>query len=239
MVCRGIWIGWLGLAASAFWAGVGTARAQDSALEHRVAARVPIDEIPEAMRERVRQVVQRPTVFGHGPTEAFTGDAATYHWLLDHPDRGVVAWRKLGAVCSDISEGKNGSFAWKDVHGSHISWQTVLNNTTQRVWYAEGKVRPSMFLPLVPVHAVVLLRYGEHQNESGKTFLYHQAHVFLQTDSKTAALVTRMLGQSAPRLADQCLGQLEMFFSALVWYLDQHPEQSENLLAVNPETGRK
>jgi hypothetical protein len=43
--------------------------------------------------------------------------------------------------------------------------------------------------------------------------------------------VARLLGPSAPRLAEQYLGQLQLFFSALVWYLDQHPERAAGLLA--------
>jgi hypothetical protein len=239
MGCRGIWIGWLSLATGVLWAGTGSAAAQESSLQQRLAARLPIDEIPGTVRERVRQVVQRPTLFGHGPTEAFSGDPATYHWLLDHPDRGVAAWRKLGAKCSDISERGNGTFAWTDGHGSEIHWQTVHTSPSQKIWYAEGRFRPGLLLPQVPVRIVVVLRHGEHKGEAGKTFLYHQAHVFVQTDSKTAALAARMLGDSAPRLADQCLGQLEMFFSALVWYLDQHPEKSQELLAMNQPANKK
>lgn len=229
MACRGIWIGWLSLALGGFWVGPLAATEQDLNLQHRVAARIPLEEIPEVLRDRVRQVIQRPTVFGNGPTEAFSGNPTTYNWLLEHPDRGVVAWRKLGAKCTDISDRKNGTFSWTDGHGSEIHWQTVHATPTQRVWYAEGKVRPGL-LPAVPVHIVVLLRHGDRQADDGKTVIYHQAHVFVQTDSRAASVITRMLGASAPRVADQCLGQLEMFFSALVWYLNQHPERSQSLL---------
>jgi hypothetical protein len=56
----------------------------------------------------------------------------------------------------------------------------------------------------------------------------------LQTDSKTAALLAQILGPSAPYLAEQGLGQVQMFFSALVWYLGQHPERAARLLAAAP-----
>ena len=35
----------------------------------------------------------------------------------------------------------------------------------------------------------------------------------------------------APRLAEQFLGQIEVFFSGITWYLEQHPERSDRLLA--------
>jgi hypothetical protein len=63
-----------------------------------------------------------------------------------------------------------------------------------------------------------------------RTLIYHQAYVFLYADSKAAAVALHMLGASAPRMAEQSLGQLELFFSGMVWYLEQHPERTEKLL---------
>jgi hypothetical protein len=61
--------------------------------------------------------------------------------------------------------------------------------------------------------------------------MFHQADLFLQTDSQAAALITKLLGPSAPKMAERCVGQMEMFFSALAWYVERHPEQSETLLS--------
>ncbi len=83
----------------------------------------------------------------------------------------------------------------------------------------------------MPVKAVLLLRHGDHPDGPGRTLIFHQADVFLQTDSKTAALLAQVLGPSGPCLAEHGLGQVEMFFSGLVWYLGQHPDRAERLLA--------
>jgi hypothetical protein len=49
--------------------------------------------------------------------------------------------------------------------------------------------------------------------------------LFLYTDSRAAALVARLMGPQAPRLAEQGLSQLELFFSGPAWYLQQHPDR--------------
>ena len=231
MVFRRVWIGWLSLVAGVFWVGAATATERDAAAQKRAAARVPVDQVRQDIRERVCHVLEEPTLYGRGPAEAFTGQADFYAWLLDHPDRGVEAWRRLGAKCQSISGRGNGSFVWSDGHGSELRWQTAFNSDSLRVWYADGKVRPALLMPPVPVQLVVLLRHGKRPESAERMLLFHQADVFLQTDSKTAVLMTRMLGASAPRLAEQCLSQLETFFSGLVWYLDHHPERAEKLLA--------
>jgi hypothetical protein len=234
MRCRAIWTSWLGLMNGLLWASAAFATPPDLTLQQEAAARVPLPEVPEVLRARVRQVIERPTLFSHGPAEAFTGRPALYHWLLDHPDRGVGAWRKLGATCTDITECGAGRFLWKDGQGSEINWQTIHNTPSLRIWYAEGQMRPGCLLPAVPVKAILLLRHGNRPDGPGQSLIFHQADVFLQTDSKTAALLAQILGPSAPYLAEQGLGQVEMFFSALVWYLGQHPDRAARLLATAP-----
>jgi hypothetical protein len=218
------------------WASSGSAGAQESALQRRAAARVPLEAIPTELRERVRVTVQKPTLFSLGPAESFAGSPKLYRWLLDHPDRGVQAWRRLGAHCMDITARGDGSFGSADGHGSEVHWQTIHDGTNVRVWYAAGKMRPGLLLPALPFQAVLVLRHGLREDGPEHALIFHQADVFVHTDSKTAAVLAKMLGTSAPRLAEQALGQLELFFSGLVWYFDQHPERADKLLAQHQST---
>ena len=99
-----------------------------------------------------------------------------------------------------------------------------------RIWIAEGKVRPGPLMPMIPVKAVVVLRHHEAKMPDGSNALHHQADLFVHTDSKTANMVLRMLGPSASRMAEDGLGQLQLFFSGLSWYFDRHPEEVKDLL---------
>src|SRR5207302_2040218 len=120
---------------------------------------------PERYREGVRQTIEKPTLFSQGPVEAFACQPQMYYWLLEHPDRGVLAWRRLGAQCVMISERGTGRFGWTDEHGSDLQWETVYISDKSRIWYAEGKVRPGLLMPLVPVKALVVLRFAEPESE--------------------------------------------------------------------------
>src|SRR5690242_5102465 len=104
--------------------------------------RIPLEELPAAARERVRYVVEHPTLVSHGPVETFYCQPHLYNWLLDHPDQAVIAWKGLGAQCTDIQERSPGRFAWQDGQGSEVHWETVFGTGRQRIWYAEGRVRP-------------------------------------------------------------------------------------------------
>jgi len=80
------------------------------------------------------------------------------------------------------------------------------------------------------VQAVVILRFAESRDADGQPVMRHQAEVVLRTDSRAMSLATRLFGTSAPRMAEQYVSQVEMFFSALSWYLGQHPERAQSLL---------
>jgi hypothetical protein len=194
-------------------------------------AAIPLNEIPAPARVKVRAVLDHPSLSTRGQPETFNGEPKLYQWFLDHPDRAAKAWKRLGAKVADVADRGNGVFGWNDGQGSDIRWQTVYRGQRMRVWHAEGKVRPAALMPLVPVQAVVVLRYAESRDSDGGPVLLHQAELILHSDSKTMSLAARLFGTSAPRLAEQYVSQVEMFFSALSWYCGQHPETANKLLA--------
>jgi hypothetical protein len=242
MVCRTGKIGWLGVLVSWLAAGVGELPAQVMKAEPESRAPLPtatatiapahvaLEEIPAAVRDKVRAVMEKPTLTTRGPTEVFTCRPAIYYWLLDNPDQAVRLWRLLGAKCTDIDRETTG-FCWHDTQGSKLHWDTVLRSPQQRVWYAEGKVNPGKLLPTVDVQAVVVLTHTEGTDNTGKPAIRHQIEMYLKTDGKAVSMAAKIVGASSPRVAEQYLGQMEMFFAALAWYLDQHPQKAEEMFA--------
>jgi hypothetical protein len=211
--------------ASAQWFGKKTSPA--------ASASIPWQDLNERASGIAQQMVEKPTVFARGPSETFACNAEQYFWLLDNPDRVVLAWRRLGAKCVNITRRGPGRFGYNDDQGSDVSWETIHQSPSVRLWFAEGKVKGTAALPMVPVKALVVLRHTEGKSPEGKTIMQHQAEVILHTDSKAAALVTKMMGQSATRLTEQGLGQLQLFFSALSSYLERHPDRAEALFRTD------
>jgi hypothetical protein len=231
----------LGLLLGVFWASGGGAEAQglpffrsrtDQWQKLRAAALVPLDQVPASCREAVRVALEKPTLFTSGPGESFVCRPDLYYWFLDHPDRAVTAWRRLGAVCLDITERSPGRFGWADAQGNDLWWETIYKAPGVRVWYAQGMVKPTPVLPLVPVQVVVVLRHAKTGGEGDGVVMFHQADVFVHTDSRAAALATKLLGPAGPRMAEQGVAQMQMFFSALAWYCQRHPERTERLLGA-------
>jgi hypothetical protein len=229
----------LALLVLAFWASSQSAGAQvlpflqprtDQWQRLRAASLVPLEQVPASLRAEIRLTIEKPTLFTSGPAETFACQPELYSWLLDHPDRAVTAWRRLGAVCLDITPRGPGRFGWSDDLGNDLWWETVYKAPGVQVWYAQGKVKPSPVLPLVPVRAVVVLRYSRIAGRGESAQMHHQADVFVHTDSKAAALATRLMGPAAPRMAEEGVSQMQMFFSALAWYCERYPERAQMVL---------
>jgi hypothetical protein len=189
------------------------------------------DALPDLYRDTVRKIIQQPTLVARPPAEAFSARPDVYRWLLDHPDRAAYAWRRIGVACLDITPLDAGQFAWNDAQAGSFSWLTVWDGPDGRVWYGAGNARPAPHLPTVPIKAVAVLRHTPLSDTTTPQLLRQQVDVFLQTDSKAAALAMRLFGTTAPRMAEQGASQLLLFFSALSGYLHQHPEQMDDLLA--------
>ncbi|MBI3821136.1 MAG: hypothetical protein HY289_00480 [Planctomycetes bacterium] len=190
---------------------------------------IPWNDLSARAASLAKQAADRPTVQARGPVDTFTCTPEQYCWLLDNPDRAVTAWRRLGAKCVSIQRRGPGIFGYTDEAGSDVSWEVIHQAPGVRIWFAEGKVKPSPVLPLVPVKALVVLRFVEGKTPEGSTMVQHHAEVVIHTDSKAATAVTKMMGQSAPKLAEQGLGQLQLFFSALSCYVGRHPDRVDML----------
>jgi hypothetical protein len=182
------------------------------------------------VRDRVRAVTEQPTLTAQGAQEVFNCQPSMYYWLLEHPDQAARLWKMLGAKVADIQDQGSGRFSWQDGQGSSLHWDLVHKSPTQRIWYAEGMVKPAMLLPASQVRAVVVLNLNEGQDSLGRPAMKHQVKFALRADGMAVALAARIMGASAPKAAEQYVGQIETFFAALAWYLDEHPRKAEVLM---------
>ena len=100
------------------------------AAEPRVAMPRPasaglLDAVAPAYRDAVGQVVRQPTLSAKAADDEFTAHVKVYDWLLEHPDRASLAWRRMKVPCVEITDLGNGQFHWSDPNGSELTWRTV------------------------------------------------------------------------------------------------------------------
>jgi len=193
-------------------------------------AGIPYSIMAPIHRDRVRAVVDHPMVTAHGPAEAFQAPPEVYRWLLGHPKDAFRIWQSLGAKCTVPVVDEKGRCHYEEPGRGQVVWEAVAKGKNAWVWLCEGKGRPAPFLPVVDFEAVVLVHFVPGKDAEGNPAIRHQYRFYLKTDSKALQLGTKLLGASAPKLVDNYVGQLQYFFAALSWWLDQNPEEAQKLL---------
>lgn len=194
-------------------------------------ARLVLAEVVRAdVRDAVLAVVKKPTIATRGTSDEVTCGPKLYDWLLDHPDRVTLAWRRLKVPAVEITDLGGGRFGWSDGDGSELTWETVGRFPAGRVWYATGKAKASKLAPMVPVRAVAVVSYPAAAAADGAVTHAPAVQAYLQTDSKAAGLVLRLLGPKADSLAVEGCEQLLFFFTGVARYCHAHPEKAEMLL---------
>ena len=174
---------------------------------------VPLDDLPPPIRESVRTVLEHPTLVLAGPAGSFRCRPVLYYWLLDHPDWRRIYGESLGAKCTDIQAQGEGNFFWKDPRmGRCIGTRWLVRPCSRRVWYAEGRVKAGTYASV---------RDGPRRGgpqPSGRHRWQRQTRgtpsdgpCILHTDSRAVNLATRLLGGPAPRMAEEYVGQLDVF----------------------------
>lgn len=189
---------------------------------------VPLGSVAPEVRADVQAVLAQPTLSAKGPSETFNSNHAVYRWLLEHPDTGTKLWKSMGARVVDIVA-HDGVYYWNDGQGSEMRWRIVYRDDSTHAWYADGKIKPGFLLPASPFRAFVVLKYDAGKDIKDRPAIRHQVHFLIRCDSRAMALAARILGASAPHIAEQYLGQLQMFYGALSWYLSQDTARANRL----------
>ena len=189
-----------------------------------------IDSVDPAFRDAVARVMAKPTLSARGTADEIVCTAEVYDWLIEHPDRVALAWRRLKVPCVEITDLGSGRFFWAE-DGSELVWQTVGRFADGVVWYATGKVKPAAVGPTVPVRAVVVMSFPKQPAAGGLAAIKPVVQAYLHTDSRAANTVMRLLGPTAPKLAQEAAEQLIYFFGGVAKYVQKHPDRSDALLA--------
>jgi hypothetical protein len=213
---------------------LGLASAQErptpAVVEPIVAGPVAVEKMPLDVRDKVRSILEAPTLVAKAPAESFQAAPDVYQWLLANPIIAIKLWRLLGAKVSDISEVVPGKYVWRDGQGSEVFWHVVHHSEGVQVWFIEGKAKPAGFLVPAGFRALATLRYNVTPEGEGQPSIRHQVQFHLRCDGKAVALAAKLMGGSAPRLAEQYLTQLQVFHGGMAWYLCQDKERARRML---------
>lgn len=193
-------------------------------------AQLPLERLPDAIRNKVTYVIQRAQLFERGKQEAFPCNPEVYRWLLESPDASLFAWKKLGATKASVSRLENGSFLGSDGAGGEMRWSLIATGQTTRIWYAEGSGRIGPLLPTMTIRAIVTLHFEDVKGTDGRKGIKHRLELLANYDS--SILINKLTNLSADSAGKKAIQQLEVFFSGMAWYVSEHASWSRQTLSA-------
>lgn len=196
------------------------------------AVRVNLSDVVHAdYRDTVMKVVKQPTVSTRATAPDVVCTVSMYEWLFDHPDRVALAWQRLKVPAVPITDGGNGQFTWTDENGSEVAWRTVGSFKDGLVWYATGKVKAGAAAPSVPVKAVAVLTRNQKAAKEGVASFATTVQIYMVSDSRAATAIIKLMGATAPKVAEQGAEQFLEFFNGIADYVQKNPTKADALLA--------
>ncbi len=142
---------------------------------------IPLDQLSDPVRAKVLNVVSRPTIYRHLPTQIVECDPDLHVFLLRYPEVVVNIWQLMGVTKVKVNRTGPLSFDAMDGAGTVSRAELVYGTPNVHVYYADGYYDGPLLQKPVTGDCVLLLR-SSYSNRGGKTIVTNTLDVFARLD---------------------------------------------------------
>ena len=165
--------------------------------------RIQWDRLPPDVSERLRPIVDRPTVFRQMETKKILCDADMFRFLVRYPEVVVNIWQLMGITKVTAQRTAPFEFSANDGAGTKTNVELVYGDDSTHIMLCEGLYQGHLFKRIMRGRCVLVLRSEFGKDESGATVIANKMDMFLQVDDLGLDMLTRtlhpLLGKSADR----------------------------------------
>lgn len=200
--------------AQANWAaplGLGNRAAREAAEQ-----RVPYAKLTAEAGRRIRQVVNKPTLYRRMSASQITCDPKMHRFLVRYPEVVVNIWQLMGIT--KVSAERTGPFMMNasDGVGTVTNVELVYGDQNTHLMYCEGHYEGALFRKPLTGRCVLVLRADYQTQPDGTVQVSSTMDVFLQVDNMAVDVVTRTLHPLVGKSADINFEQSTRFIER-VW----------------------
>ena len=178
--------------------GKGSTSREDRAEASRA---IPFDRLTPEARQKISEVVQKPTLFRRMPANVIDCDPQIYRFLVRYPEVVVNIWQLMGIT--KVSADRVGPYLLnaKDGVGTITTIELVYGDQDTHLMYCEGRYDGPLFPRPLTGRCVLVLKSDYQQTPEQRSHVTNRMDVFLQIDNMAVDAVTRtlhpLLGKSA------------------------------------------
>jgi hypothetical protein len=202
-------------------------------------AAIPRDKLTEAQIEKVRSVVNKPSVYRRMPTQVIRCDPDLYLFVMNHPEVMANIWQVMGIEDVVLQPQSDGRFLADDGAGTRGIGEFLYRSFDTHLVYAEGCYSGPLFSKPVEGTSIVLLKSAYNREPDGHYYITVRLDVFIRLDNVGLDFLAKTFQPLVVQVADYNFVATTNFLQSLSRTAEVNPKGmrrlAENLVNLPPE----
>jgi hypothetical protein len=202
-------------------------------------ASLPATRLTPEAKLRINNIVEKPTLFRHLPTQAVDCDPELFLYIARHPEVLVGIWDVMGVTqvhCERLDEYR---LKARDGSGTTCTVDLVYGDRSTHVYVADGFYDGKLVAAPLTGKGVFVLRTRFETRADGLTTVYGSLDCFVQLDNIGADLIARTFGPLIGRTADNNFAETARFIGQIGSTARTNPQGLEELASGLPQVSEK
>lgn len=205
--------------------------------------RLPLDRLDAQTRQRIAEIVERPTLYRRMPIERIPCDPSLFVFLVRYPEVVVNMWELMGATkirCRRIDDYMVDA---DDGSGTLTRIELVYGTPNVHLLYAEGEYSGPLMSRRVTGRCVLALQSSYQQARDGRSLVTSEMDVFLNLEGLGAEVVAKTLHPVMGKTADHNFAESAKFIEQVSEQAalnnDAMQDLADRLTRIRPDVRKK
>lgn len=163
---------------------------------------IPFDQLTDEAQQKLREVVERPSIYRRLPVTVIQSDPDLYVFLIRYPEVVVNMWQLMGVTKVTVQRTGDYTFRASDGAGTVSKVELVYGDRERHVFYGEGAYDGPLLRRLVRGRCVLVLKSEYQQTMDQRTYITNQLDMFVQLDNVGAEILARTLHPLVGKASD-------------------------------------
>ena len=176
---------------------------------------IPFDRIHARVGQKLRKVIEDPTMYRRLPIQIVDADPDLYILLARYPEVIVNMWQLMGVTQLQLE--RTGDYTMRVVDGAGTTGNLELVYGTQdvHVYYAVGHYEGPLLKQRIVGRCVAVLSTGFTETVRGRIYVSSRLDVFARLDNLAADLVAKTLYPLMGKASDRNFLETNRFVGEL------------------------
>jgi hypothetical protein len=190
-------------------------------------------DLPEAERDRLRQVTEHVSVAARWDGEAFLLRRDVFEFLLDHPEFATHVIRALEFGRYRIWREPDGLWL-DDAAGALVRFHLAHATPGSRLFYLQGRYRPPV-LPSIHGRVVVVLEYAVEAAANGRSRITPAMASYVRIDNGFVDALARLFHGAVSARAAKVTRRIVVDIARTARAIDEDPARVDGALRARPD----